>query len=83
MASRLPNGAMELEIYVSTRTPFDYWHGVDMFLMYYNHIVTFDLTVQHKKDHYKADYLITRENILSDQFYKLARHIARKLGGRN
>ena len=62
VAERLcPEDYSKLKLYGAVNTPFDLFHGVDAFFEYEGRIVTLDLTLNEKKDEYKADFIINPE----------------------
>jgi len=54
----------DLQAFPSFQTPFDIWHGVDLFFIYKNRIVTVDLTINPNKDSYKANVIVNPETDL-------------------
>lgn len=54
-----------------------------MFLEYYGRIITIDLTTKSRKMRCKADFVLTRDDILNDRFYPIAQEIAAEFGGMN
>ena len=65
----------ELQVFPAFDTPFDRWHGVDLFFVYKNRIVTVDLTVNPNKDSYKANVIVNPETDL----VWMGQHIAARL----
>jgi len=66
----------DLQVFPAFQTPFDVWHGVDLFFIYKNRIVTVDLTVNPNKDSYKANVIVNPETDL----IWMGQVIAEKLG---
>jgi len=83
IASMLANGSVDVRIFVSTGTPLDFYYGVDMFVEYHGRIVTIDLTMRKRKENFKAQVLVTRDDIVHDRLQNIARQIVIKLGGTN
>jgi len=54
----------DLKCFPAFGTSFDIFHGVDLFFVYQDRIVTVDLTINNNKDQYKANVLITPETDL-------------------
>ncbi len=79
IAPSLRKGRHYLRVFIAIKTPLDYWHGVDFFFEYEGKVVTVDITLKPRKDFYKADILITLNDIQSNAHHRKAQEIARLL----
>lgn len=69
-----------LKLYTAIGSPMDRFHGVDGFFEFMGQIVTIDLTINSRKDYYKADVIITESDVeqgLSSAAERIAKFIAR------
>ena len=82
VASILGKDKKHLKLYVAIRTIMDSMYGVDLFFQYREAIVTVDITISPSKYGAKADFVITKKDVLGDiGFYKKADAIAKALKG--
>lgn len=82
VASNLRGGKRHLRLYISVGTRLDFM-GIDCFFEYNHRVVTIDLTVRLHKYNPRADFVLTRENFLRDEHYRIADQIARQLSRRD
>jgi len=61
----------DVGLYLSPGMALDYFHGVDFFVEYQGNIATVDISM-YRKDDWKADFLITLEDIQSNRFCDIA-----------
>ena len=78
VASRLCHGGKDLRLFSAIGTIVDAM-GVDGFFLFNDRIVTIDLTVSRGKDSPRAHLILTRENFVRDQHYRIGDWIARAL----
>ncbi len=52
-----------VKFYTAVGSPLDRFHGIDSFIEWNGVVVTFDLTINSKKDEYKADIILHEEDI--------------------
>ena len=79
IAPMLRKGRSKLRVFVALGSSLDIFHGVDCFFDYEGKIVTVDVTISSWKERYKADVLITLEDIQRNEHYRKARFIAQLL----
>ncbi len=53
-------------IYTAVGSPLDLFHGIDVFVEWNNVFVTIDLTINSKKDEYKADIILHEEDVYTE-----------------
>ena len=57
----------EVKLYTALHSPLDRYHGVDCFIEYQDRRITIDLTVNIYKDAYKADFIISEEDVYDEE----------------
>lgn len=56
-----------VRLFTALRTPLDRYHGVDCFVEYGKKIVTIDVTINSHKQDYKADFILSENDIYNDE----------------
>ena len=79
VASKLSTRVVPLCLFSAIGTELDLRWGVDCWFEFGDRLVTIDLTAGCFKKHFKADYVLSRYDFLTNKHFGVARSMARRL----